>query len=48
MLSWIYWVIVVFFAYLVVRTLYREEKTLMQVSCALVLIALVLRIIGLK
>jgi len=48
MLKFIYWAIVAYFAALTIITLYRERKPLMQMTCALVLMALLLRVFGLK
>jgi hypothetical protein len=48
MLRLIYWLIVAYFAGLTVLTLYREKRTQMQLTCALVLIVLLLRVLGLK
>lgn len=48
MMKIIYWIIVAYFAGLTVFSMYREKKMLMQISCGLVLIALLLRVFGLK
>jgi hypothetical protein len=48
MLRWLYWAIVACFAGLTILTLYREKRTLTQITCALVLFALLLRVLGLK
>ena len=48
MLSWIYWAIVAYFTGLTIYTLYREKRLLMQLSCALVLMTLLLRLLGIK
>jgi hypothetical protein len=48
MLSWIYWAIVAYFTGLTIMTLYREKKPLTQITCALVVMVLLLRVFGLK
>ena len=48
MLKLVYWAIVVFFGTLTVVVLYREKKLLAQITCALVLVVLLLRVLGLK
>lgn len=48
MLKFIYWAIVAYFAGLTIISLYREKKPLMQITCAMVLVALLLRVFGLK
>ena len=48
MLRWVYWLIVAYFAGLTMMTLYKEKRPLMQITCALVLMALLLRVLGLK
>lgn len=48
MLKWVYWAMVAFFAALTIMTLYKEKKTLMQITCAMVLCVLLLRMFGLK
>jgi hypothetical protein len=47
-LKLVYWAIVAYFAGLTVITLYREKKPLVQITCAMVLMALLLRVFGLK
>lgn len=48
MLKLVYWAIVAYLAGLTVFSLYQEKKTLKQITCALVLLALLLRVLGLK
>ncbi|MCP4657060.1 MAG: hypothetical protein GY856_16745 [bacterium] len=48
MLTWIYWTMVAYFAGLTVWSLYREKKPLIQLTCAMVLVTLLLRLLGVK
>jgi uncharacterized membrane protein len=48
MMTWIYSAIVAYLLLLTVWDLYREEKRWNQVTCALVLIPLLLRLVGIK
>lgn len=48
MIMYVYVVITAWFLGLVVWNLYREEKPLAQLTCAMVLIPLLLRVLGIK
>ncbi len=48
MIMWIYVLIVAWFLYLTVYNLYKEEKPIHQVTAALVVIPLLLRLLGIK
>lgn len=48
MLGYVYWAMIAYFAVLVVFTMYKEKKTLMQVTCGLVLLVFWFRLLGLK
>jgi hypothetical protein len=48
MLKWVYWAIAAYFAGLTIATLYEEKKTLMQITCVMVLLVLMLRVLGVK
>jgi hypothetical protein len=48
MITWIYSAIVGYLLVLAVWDLYREEKRWDQLTCALVLIPLLLRLVGVK
>ena len=47
-MKWIYWAIVAYFTGLTIATLYKEKKTLTQITCAMVLLVLMLRVLGVK
>jgi len=48
MMQLFYWLVVAIFAGLTVCTMYREKRPLLQVSSAMVLVVLLLRLFGVK
>lgn len=48
MMTLIYWALVAFVLGLVLWTMYREEKVLAQITCVMVAIPLILRLMGFK
>ncbi len=48
MITWLYVLIAGWLLYLTVYNLYKEERPLLQLTCALVAIPLLLRVLGIK
>ncbi len=48
MITWLYVLIVAWLVYLTIYNLYKEEKPMDQVTCAMVTIPLLLRLFGIK
>lgn len=48
MLTFLYWLIVLYLVLMTVWSLFRERKTMDQVNCVMVMIVLLLRLWGIK